>query len=136
MGVVTHYITSNKILIFTFLFVIIGVVFNDYHKTIQGKDEEIYIIRIILASIVITMLMRGVSNKILNATNEFLYYFLCIAGGWANYSLYDLLDLVGNNFVSGIGRYIQSLAKQHINNNETNNKIKELEDKIDELDDN
>jgi len=135
MEVVTQYIASNKILIFTFLFVTLGVVFNDYHKTIGGKDEDIYIIRIVFASIVITMLMRGFSDKILEMTNRYIYFFMCVAGGWANYSIYDLLDLIGNNFVDNITKYIKSLAKQHINDNNTDNKIKELEDKINELDD-
>ena len=133
MNLATQYIASNKILIFTFLFVIIGVVFNDYHKTIQGRDEEIYILRIILASIVISMLMHGISDKILSVTNESIYYFLCIAGGWANYSVYDLLDLIGNNGLDGLVNWFKQLAKLKMNQN-TDDKIKELEDRMNEID--
>lgn len=127
-----EYITSNKILIFTCLFVTLGVVFNDYSKTINGHDEEIYIIRIIFASIVITMLMRGISTSILKRTNKYIYFFICVTGGWANYSIYDLLDLIGNNFINKISGYIKSLVALNTN---TKDKINELENKIDEMED-
>lgn len=120
---------DNKILILTFLFVVIGVVFNDYTNTIQGKDEEIYIIRIILISITISMLMRGLSEKVLEHTNNFLYYFLCIMGGWANYKLYDFFDITGN----GIVDFLENSLKKHTNNNTNEEELVEkIIDMIDE----
>lgn len=124
MKEITWALWEYKTLFLSFLFVVLGVVFHDYTNTINGEDDKIYIIRIIIVSMLITLIMRGLHQYLIARINVYFYYFLCSSAGWVNYQLYGLLDLFGSNLFNVV------LDKLKSRDDRQDKKIKELEDKF------
>lgn len=125
----SHSFMTYKILILTLLAVLLGVIFKDYTNSLDG-DDNIYIIRILLVTLPITLLMFGFSELILDRIkplgNNGLYYFICVIAGWGNYKIYDLMNITGDGLID----FLTAKFKKYSGNNA---KIDELEDKINQI---
>ena len=87
-------------IVYVFFFVVLGVWGKDYLDTINGKDVKIYIQRIIIMSILITVFMLGFKEKLLEILNEYFYLFLCSCIGYANYSFLNFFQTTGEKIVN------------------------------------
>ena len=113
---------QNFILIF--IFILLGVVFNDYTKSLKG-DDKIYIVRMVLVSLVLTPLLMGLRVQLFNLLgNMSLFYFACIIVGWANYKFYDFFDITGSGFID----FLTAKIKKYSQNDD--DKETELVEKI------
>ncbi len=94
-------LTLNEFLsaLIVFFFCLLGVITKDYMDTISGKDTRVYYFRIVIIAVIITILMLSIKDTLLLVVNKYLFAFLCIAVGWSNYAVYQLMTDIGNAII-------------------------------------
>lgn len=91
---VENIVTASMVLTTT----LIGSVLNDYSNTVNGKECEVKIVRIIISTFAATMFMMGISDFLLKYFPFKLYLFFCFVAGSMGFKLFEKfkqIDLLG-----------------------------------------
>jgi hypothetical protein len=121
-------ITRDDFMLFiaTMFLVGVGVFGKDLTNNLSGKDKKIKSFRILFVIFTISTLMLAFRDLFMKF-NIFFYFFLCIAAGWANYSLPSVLDSASKVMSKWFNNKIDAIF------NNDDDKYEELVDAMEEI---
>lgn len=88
-------ISSLLDFLFIIIFCLIGSIVKDTYDTITGKNTKVYVARILISTLVSSIIIFSISDYLINIMSWKLFILPCFVGGMIGFELLGKINKLG-----------------------------------------